>query len=98
MKNSILSVGTALSRAEQKQVFGGTMGSWAFHAGKWDLKPDKGTGAPGGPGNSGPCTPSTNTCCSDDDCCHYQHNTGIGYVCSSGVCAPGLSPDPFCDL
>ena len=93
MKKSILDIGTPLSKSEQKEVFGGWVqpgdGTIWYGAGS-------STGQPGGSGlGSGPRGPE---CTTDDDCCHYQHNSGTGYVCSSGVCAPGLSPNPFCDL
>ena len=99
MKKSILSIGTALNKAEQKLIFGGSGGiidgagptyySW-YHAGQSSTGQPGGSGS--GDGRDGP------ECATDNDCCHYQHNTGTGYVCSSGICAPGLSPHPFCGL
>jgi len=95
MKKQILNIGKSLNKAEQKEVIGGDY--WIVIGGPFQgIEPINGTGQPGGPGlGSGPTGPE---CAVDDDCCHYQHTSGIGYVCSSGVCAPGLSPNPFCGL
>ena len=84
MKKSILNIGKALNKAEQKEIFGGNTelgGMLIFHP--ENPKPTDNCGT-NGPGN-GP------ECCSDSDCCHYQHNSSYGYVCTvGGICAPGI--------
>jgi len=85
MKN-LKNLGKLLGKSEQKEVLGGD----------FEYPKSKKTGQPGGPGlGNGPDGPE---CISNADCCDYYHNTSIGHICSSGICAPGLSDDPFCDL
>jgi hypothetical protein len=77
MKKQILKLGNALSRKEQREVFGGN--------------------EPGGPRKviGGPTGPE---CSTDSDCCHYPHNSSYGYLCYSGICAPGIFLENPCGL
>jgi hypothetical protein len=65
MKKSILNLGQALNREEQKEVIGGITGRvWVVVGGPFQgIDPIDGTGQPGGPGNSTPISCSTDMDC-----------------------------------